>query len=70
MSMNLLLAPAAEHKQRTGHDIWTANRFSTLHLTCDVCLFLNAEKRVMDEDREEHFAAVLESHNQGKRVEG
>lgn len=37
MSMNLLLALAAEHKARTGHDIWTWNAriVPTPHLNCD-----------------------------------
>lgn len=39
MSRNLLLAVHAEHRQRTGHDVFT---FDVLQ--CDVCAYLNAAK--------------------------
>jgi hypothetical protein len=51
MSQNLFFALAAEHKQRTGHDIF--RQFSMTYMSCDVCLYLDAEKRRMEES--EHF---------------
>ncbi len=53
MSVNLLLAIYYEHKARTGHDAFQP---SIRH--CDVCMFLNAEKRAMENAEAEHFAKL------------
>ena len=51
--MNLFLALLAEHKQRTGHDPLNTNSLS--YLRCDVCLYLNAEKRDLDKAEEQYY---------------
>ena len=40
--MSLFVALAAEHKQRTRHDIFTQRPLDTLKTSCDVCLHLSA----------------------------
>ena len=50
--MNLLLAIYYEHKQRTGHDVFTKNN---QYLHCDVCLYIDAEKRKLDKAEKEYF---------------
>ena len=55
MSMNLFLALAAEHKQRTRHDIFTEPPLSTRHLHCDVCLHLGSEWRHIQKAEREHY---------------
>lgn len=62
--MNLLLAIHAEHKQRTGHDIF---RTSARLIGCDVCLFIGAEKRRLDDAEREYFANI---ERQGREAEG
>lgn len=56
--MNLLLAIHAEHKQRTGHDVFTAGNHSTLHIRCDVCLFIGAARRE-EEEAEQRYNDAL-----------
>jgi len=53
--MNLFLALCAEHKQRTRHDIFTQGPLDTTHITCEVCLFLSAEKRDIDKAEAEYY---------------
>jgi hypothetical protein len=50
---NLFMAIYEEHKQRTGHDIFKQRSFSNLH--CNVCLYLNAEKRKAEEEEREYY---------------
>jgi len=54
--MNLFFALSAEHRQRTGHDIFTQGAFDITHITCDVCLFLSSEKRKMDKEMADALA--------------
>jgi len=53
--MNLLLAIYEEHKQRTRHDVFNQREFGTLHITCDVCLYLKCEKDEMDKKEAEYY---------------
>ena len=56
--MNLLLAIHAEHNQRTGHDIFKQDSLSTLAMHCDVCLYMQAEKRDIDEAEKRYYAEL------------
>ena len=53
MSMNLFMAIYHEHKARTGHDIY--KRKPLTYINCDVCLYLDAEKRVHDQAEARHY---------------
>lgn len=55
MSTNLMLALAAEHKQRTGHDVWAQGPLAIEPSFCDVCLHLHAEKRHQEEMERQHY---------------
>lgn len=48
-----MLAIHAEHKARTGHDAF--NRTTLQVTSCDVCLFLDAEKRDQDKAEEQSY---------------
>ena len=51
-SVNLFLALAVEHKQRTGHDIFKAHPRSSYPFTCDVCLNLELVGREWQREAE------------------
>lgn len=53
-----MLALHAEHKQRTGHDAFTRN--FTHVAACDVCLFLDAEKRDMDKSEAAYYESLAQ----------
>lgn len=64
--MNLLLAIHAEHKQRTGHDVFNEPPLSTKAICCDVCLYLKAEKQALDKAAKDH----RENHRRFNTVTG
>ena len=53
MSQNLMLAIWAEHKARTGHDVFKVHRHAPIN--CDVCLYIGAEKREQDKAEAEYW---------------
>ena len=57
MNTNLFLAIHAEHKARTGHDVFAQGPLRTLPLRCDVCLHLDAVKRAMEQAEAEYYAS-------------
>ena len=58
MSSNIFFAVHAEHKQRTGHDVFKRSRFSTLPIECDVCLYLKAEKQALDKAEQKYYDEI------------
>ena len=70
MSHSLFLAILEEHKARTRHDIYNMSAFSTIHVTCPVCLHLMCYKRVMDEAERRYYEDLeLQAKQQGELVE-
>jgi len=57
--MKLLLAIHAEHKVRTGHDIFTEPSHSIRTVSCYACACLYAEQRVLDEAERLYFQELL-----------
>ena len=53
--MNLFLALAAEHFSRTGHDIHTQSPLDPIHMICNVCLHLWAERRTLEKEEAEFY---------------
>jgi len=64
MSINLLLAIHAEHKARTGHDVFTEPPLSIRAINCDVCAAIKAEKREMEEAEKRYYESL--HHGVGK----
>ena len=46
---NILMAIFHEHKARTGHDVFRVGRQISLRVNCDVCMYLDAERREIEE---------------------
>ena len=59
MEINLLLAIAEEHKQRTGHDALSQPTGISARLptwmNCNVCLHLSAAKKKMENAERRHY---------------
>lgn len=56
---NLFMAVYYEHKARTGHDIFKRNSFS--FIGCNVCLYLDAEKRKYEKAKKEYYEEMEKS---------
>ncbi len=68
MSQNIFYALAAEHKQRTGHDIF--NEATRLRNSCcDVCLYLKSEKHDQDRAEADYYRRAEVEHNAFKAWE-
>ena len=52
---NLFHAIYNEHLQRTGHDIFKIDRFNPVWMYCNVCLYLDAEKRIHEQVEREYY---------------
>ena len=55
--MNIFMALCEEHKQRTGHDVYHTNRLTPSWMLCTVCLYLDAERRRIDDAELEYHEA-------------
>jgi hypothetical protein len=66
MSQNVFMACYYEHKDRTGHDIYNqrAGRVPT-YMNCNVCLYLDSEKRRYEELEAKHYAELQAEHEKG-----
>lgn len=53
--MNVFMAIYEEHKARTRHDVYTQGQYSTLATTCNVCLWLDSEKRDLEKAEREYY---------------
>lgn len=65
MSDTLFYAICAEHKQRTGHDIFAMLPHSTRRYTCDVCgnlsLYYQAMQKAEEEYQEQQYQEYLKT---------